>query len=59
MNDEKKVKQAHSSAIATNAYHPEDDSLNKVKKGMAQTHEQVSDTFTRGTVDDKVEKENE
>ncbi|GAE33758.1 YozQ family protein [Halalkalibacter akibai] len=42
--------------VAEQSYQPEDyQSTNEVEKGLATTHEQVSDVYVEGTIDGKID----
>ncbi|ARK31197.1 YozQ family protein [Halalkalibacter krulwichiae] len=44
--------------VAEHSYQPEDyQSSNEVEKGLATTHEQVSDAYMEGTIDAEKEKD--
>ncbi|WP_102029283.1 YozQ family protein [Salirhabdus sp. Marseille-P4669] len=46
-------------SIGDRMYNPEDyDKKDQVSSGLAETHEQASDTLTEGTIDAKIEREN-
>lgn len=48
-------KQEAANEVAEKMYNPQDkDSSNSVDKGISDTHEQVKDTYTEGTVDQKI-----
>ncbi len=45
-----------SSQVAENSFDPSDySSSEEIDKGLAITHEQVSDTLTEGTIDGKID----
>lgn len=49
-------KQEAANEVAEKMYKPQDnDSSNSVDKGISDTHEQVKDTYTEGTVDEKID----
>ncbi|MGJ9381934.1 YozQ family protein [Salipaludibacillus sp. CF4.18] len=51
-----KTRQENSDKVAEKSYEPEDyNRTDELSKGMTITHEQVSDTFTEGTVDGKID----
>jgi hypothetical protein len=48
----KKQQTQQSNEVAANMYHPSDyKSNNETEKGLAEAHEQVSDAYMEGTVD--------
>ncbi len=52
----KENKNSVSSQVAENSYDPSDyHSNNEVDKGLAITHEQVSDTYMEGTIDGEID----
>ncbi|MDG5788953.1 YozQ family protein [Evansella sp. AB-P1] len=52
----KKEGQTKSEAIANKSYEPSDYKSNdETAKGLAMTHEQVSDAYTEGTIDGKID----
>ncbi|MBU9722196.1 MULTISPECIES: YozQ family protein [Bacillaceae] len=52
-----KEKLENAKKVAEKSYHVFDyTSSNESDKGLAITHEQVSDTFTEGTIDGKIDK---
>lgn len=51
-----KKKQENSDKVAGKSYEPEDyNRTDELSQGLAITHEQVSDTFTEGTIDGKID----
>ncbi|WP_332693730.1 YozQ family protein [Halalkalibacter lacteus] len=49
-----------SEAVAENSYQPSDyQSSEEVEQGLATTHEQVSDAYVEGTVDDAIQENRE
>ncbi|UOE95484.1 YozQ family protein [Alkalihalobacillus sp. LMS39] len=51
-----KENQTDSAKVATNSYDPKDyNSEKQVDKGLAMTHEQVSDAYVEGTIDGKID----
>lgn len=54
-----KKPEAKSSQLAGRTYNPSDYEREDIlSNGLATTHEQSSDTFTEGTIDGKIEREN-
>jgi hypothetical protein len=52
----KKDEKSSSNEIAEKSFDPSDYcSKNEVEKGLAITHEQVSDTFTEGTIEGEID----
>jgi hypothetical protein len=52
----KKNQENISSNVAENSFDPSDYcSKNEVEKGLAITHEQVSDTYMEGTIDGEID----
>jgi hypothetical protein len=46
-------------SLADKMYSPEDyNRKDQLSQGIAETHEQASDTLTEGTIDAKIEREN-
>ncbi|WP_026672504.1 YozQ family protein [Alkalihalobacterium bogoriense] len=51
-----KVTKKDSAEVATNSYDPKDyNSEKQVDKGLAITHEQVSDDYVEGTIDGEID----
>ncbi|MFP7494471.1 YozQ family protein [Terribacillus saccharophilus] len=52
-----KSKQETANEVADKMYRPQENggSSNSVDKGISDTHEQVTDTLTEGTVDGKID----
>lgn len=47
-----KKRNNHSNEVAENNYHPSDyRSTMEAEQGLAESHEQVSDAYTAGTID--------
>ena len=54
--DKKKGTNQSSNQVAENSYDPSDYlSNNELDKGLAITHEQVSDTYMEGTIDGEID----
>ncbi|MCT8138170.1 YozQ family protein [Anaerobacillus sp. CMMVII] len=56
MGKKNKTTNSSSNQVAENSYDPSDyQSNNEVDKGLAFTHEQVSDTYMEGTIDGEID----
>ncbi|GAE24690.1 hypothetical protein JCM9140_637 [Halalkalibacter wakoensis JCM 9140] len=55
MKQQDKNSYQSSEEVAANSYQPSDyKSSKEVEKGLAMTHEQVSDTYVEGTIDGQI-----